>query len=149
MRRVEVKCMIKIYYLQKILMTSGNWDLGIGRDWSIAKTLATQKYDLSSVPSTHLKWGITFYTSNHNAWRKRQKDTWDPWLTTLGDHSERSCIKSITYQNKTKQTKNLHEENGMYCITFILISKDKNKMKREPGFLHHTADQLAFDRVRE
>lgn len=36
-------------------MTSGNWDLGIGKDWSIAKTLATQKYDLSSVPSTHLK----------------------------------------------------------------------------------------------
>lgn len=49
------ECMIKIYYLQAILMTSGNWDLGIGRDQSIAKTLATQKYDLSFVPSTHLK----------------------------------------------------------------------------------------------
>lgn len=44
MGKVGVReCMIKIYYLQTILMTSGNWDLGIGRDQSIAKTLATQK----------------------------------------------------------------------------------------------------------
>lgn len=140
------ECMIRIYNLQTILMTSGNWDFGIGRDQSIAETLTTQKYDLSFVPSTHLKWGITFYSRYLSAQRKAQNDTWAPWLTTLAHNSERSYIKNKTKHNKQKI---LCEENGMYCITFIFIWKDKNKMKRGPGFLHHTADLLAFDRVRE